>query len=151
MKLTDVLRPDCVSVPLSATDKTAAIIELVELLDKGDLVRNSQSVLQAVLEREARRSTGIGHGLAIPHGKSTSCDRLVMAIGKPAKPIEFDAMDHQPVSIIVLLASPLDQTGPHIQALARVSRLMTIDSVRSDMLRASSAEELYRVIASHES
>jgi len=151
MKLTDVLRPDCVKVPLAAKDKTQAIVELVDLLDKAGTIRDREAVLQSVLEREARRSTGIGHGLAIPHGKSSACDELVMAIGKPAEPIEFESIDGQPAQIIVLLASPVDQTGPHIQALARISRIMTIESVRSDMYNAESADELFRIIASHES
>ena len=151
MKLTDVLKPDCVKVPLAAKDKTQAIVELVDLLDKAGAIRTREAVLQSVLEREARRSTGIGHGLAIPHGKSSACDELVMAIGKPAEPIDFESIDGQPAQIIVLLASPVDQTGPHIQALARISRIMTIESVRSDMYNAESADELYRIIASHES
>ena len=151
MKLTDVLRPDCVKVPLAAKDKTQAIVELVDLLDKAGVIRDREAVLQSVLEREARRSTGIGHGLAIPHGKSSACDELVMAIGKPAEPIEFESIDGQPAQIIVLLASPVDQTGPHIQALARISRIMTVESVRSDMYNTESADELYRIIASHES
>jgi fructose-specific phosphotransferase system IIA component len=151
MKLTNVLKPDCIKVPLAARDKTQAIVELVGLLDKAGAIRDRDAVLQSVLEREARRSTGIGHGLAIPHGKSNACDELVMAIGKPAEPIDFESIDGQPAQIIVLLASPVDQTGPHIQALARISRIMTIESVRSDMFRAESADELYRIIASHES
>ena len=151
MKLTDVLRPDCVKVPLAAKDKTQAIVELGDLLDKAGVIRDREAVLQSVLEREARRSTGIGHGLAIPHGKSSACDELVMAIGKPAEPIEFESIDGQPAQIIVLLASPVDQTGPHIQALARISRIMTVESVRSDMYNTESADELYRIIASHES
>ena len=151
MKLTDVLRPDCVKVPLAAKDKTQAIVELVDLLDKASVIRTREAVLRSVLEREARRSTGIGHGLAIPHGKSSACDELVMAIGKPAEPIDFESIDGQPAQIIVLLASPVDQTGPHIQALARISRIMTIESVRSDMYNAESADELFRIIAGHES
>ena len=151
MKLTNVLKPDCIKVPLAARDKTQAIVELVGLLDKAGAIRDRDAVLQSVLEREARRSTGIGHGLAIPHGKSSACDELVMAIGKPAEPINFESIDGKPAQIIVLLASPVDQTGPHIQALARISRIMTIESVRSDMFRAESADELYRIIASHES
>jgi len=150
MKLTDVLKSNCVKVPLAGRDRTAVIEELVELLDDAGLLRNRQAVLQAIIEREARRSTGIGRGLAIPHGKTTECDRLVIAVGKPAQPIDFDAIDGKPVSLIALLASPLNQTGPHIQALARISRLMTIDSVRSGMLQARTADELYRVIADHE-
>jgi len=151
MKLTNVLRADCIKVPLAARDKTQAIVELVDLLDRAGAIRDRDAVLRSVLEREARRSTGIGHGLAIPHGKSSACQELVMAIGKPAEPIDFESIDGQPTQIIVLLASPVDQTGPHIQALARISRIMTIESVRSDMFRAESADELYRIIASHES
>jgi fructose-specific phosphotransferase system IIA component len=151
MKLTDVLRLECVKVPLAAADKTQAIRELVDLLDAAALISDRESVLQAVLEREARRSTGIGHALAIPHGKSMACDRLVMAIGKTSHPIDFGSIDGLPVSIVVLLASPLDQTGPHIQALARISRLMTVDAVRSEILRADSADALYKAIAEHES
>jgi fructose-specific phosphotransferase system IIA component len=150
MKLTDTLTLDCVKVPLEATNKTEAIIELVDLLDAAKLIHDRQAVLQAILEREARRSTGIGHGLAIPHGKSPACDRLVMAIGKPAQPIDFQSIDGQPVDLVVLLTSPLDQTGPHIQALARISRLMTIDSVRSALSEAKTAHQLYDIIASHE-
>lgn len=150
MKLTDYLNPACVKVPLDATDKNQAIAELVDLLHSNGLIRDRQAVLQAILDREARRSTAIGHGLAIPHGKSSACDRLAIAVGKPAKPIDFDSIDGQPVNLVVLLASPLDQTGPHIQALARISRLMTIEQIRSALAQANSAEELYRTIISHE-
>ncbi|MHC4608887.1 MAG: PTS sugar transporter subunit IIA, partial [Planctomycetota bacterium] len=124
MKLTDLLSPACVRVPLEATDKVGAITELLDLLGENGKLRDRDAVLQAVLAREATRSTGIGYGLAVPHGKSPACPRLAIAIGKPAKPIDFESKDGEPVNIIVLLASPPDQTGPHIQALARISRLM---------------------------
>ena len=151
MKLTEVLRPECVKVPLAAVTKNEAIGELVDLLDQAGLLRSRDDVLRAILEREAHRSTGIGHGLAIPHGKCDRCDRLVMAIGKTDTPIDFGSLDGAPVTIIVLLASPLDQTGPHIQALARISRLMTVETTRNQIFKADSAEALYAIIADQES
>ncbi len=150
MKLTDILGPGCVKVPLAATTKEAAIGELIDLLDADELLTDRDQMLRAVLDREATRTTGIGHGLAVPHGKAHACNRLVMAVGKPAEPIDFQSIDKQPVKVIVLLASPPDQTGPHIQALARISRLMTMENFRNAIFRASSSAELYGIIAGHE-
>jgi len=150
MKLTDILGPRCVKVPLAATTKEAAIGELIDLLDADELLTDRDQMLQAVLDREATRTTGIGHALAVPHGKAHACSRLVMAVGKPAEPIDFQSIDKQPVKVIVLLASPPDQTGPHIQALARISRLMTMENFRNAIFRAESSAELYGIIAGHE-
>ena len=150
MKLTDILPVDCVRVPLDASDKTEAITELVDLLHETGRVTDRDAVLRTVLDREATRSTGIGYGLAVPHGKSAACPRLAMAVGKPAAPVDFESKDGQPVNLIVLLASPPDQTGPHIQALARLSRLMLMESFRQAVADATSGDELYQIIRKHE-
>lgn len=150
MRLTDILTRPLVRVPLQATDKTGAITELVGLLHEYGCVSDRDAVLRAVLEREATRSTGIGYGLAVPHGKSGACPQLAMSVGKPAKPIDFGSKDGQPVNIIVLLASPPDQTGPHIQALARISRLMLIEQFRRAVAQAGTADQLYESIRQHE-
>jgi len=150
MKLTDIFSAGSARVPLKATNKIDAITELVDLLAEQGGVTDRDKVLKAVLDRETTRSTGIGYGLAVPHGKCTGCPRLTMAVGKPEKPIEFDSTDGKPVELIVLLASPPDQTGPHIQALARISRLMLLDEFRGQVLAAGSAEEVYDIIARHE-
>ncbi len=151
MVLTEILDPSCVIVPMQAAEKRAAIEELVDVLARRAKTSDRARLLAAVMEREATRSTGIGNGLAIPHGKSACVVELVMAIGKPAKPIEFESVDGKPVSLIVLLASPLDQTGPHIQALARISRLMTIEPFRLRLLASESAEQLYAALERQES
>jgi nitrogen PTS system EIIA component len=151
MKLTDILSKDSVRVPLQAANKTEAITELVDVLAEGGKLLERDLVLQAVLDRERTASTGIGHGLAVPHGKSPGCSDLVMAIGKPAEPMDFSSKDGRPVEIVVLLASPPDKTGPHIQALARISRLMLIDSFRSAISEATTSDELWAVIEKHES
>ena len=150
MKLTDILPANCVRDPLEASGKTEAITELVDLLHETGRVTDRDAVLRTVLDREATRSTGIGYGLAVPHGKSAACPRLAMAVGKPATPVDFDSKDGQQVNLIVLLASPPDQTGPHIQALARISRLMLMESFRQAVADATSGDELYEIIRKHE-
>ena len=146
MRLVDILPLELVKVPLAAVEKKAAITELVELLFKNGLVKDQEMVLSSVLEREATRTTGVGHGLAIPHSKCGGVDRLVMAVGKPAEPIDFQAIDGQPVFIICLLVSPPDQTAAHIQALAKLSRLMANDASRAKLRAAQSPAEVFNVI-----
>ena len=150
MELSKHLTIDRIRVPLNATDKTAAITELVDVLSDTDGLIDRDVVLEAVLKREAERSTGIGYGLAIPHGKSDGCKKLVMAAGQPAEPIDFQSVDGRPVKFIVLLVSPPDQTGPHIQALAKISRLMNIEQFRTKIEDVTTAQELHDAITAAE-
>lgn len=151
MRLTEILKPQNIKVPLQAKTKAEAIGEIVKLLaDNGELT-DPKKVLDSVLERETTRTTGIGNGLAIPHGKCNGTDHLVMAIGRPGTPIDFQAIDGRPVNLIWLLSSPPDKTGPHIHALARISRLMTIDKFRHALAEAKTSEEIYEAIVKQES
>ncbi len=150
MRLTDILKPENIKVPLAATTKNDAIAELVDLLAANGQVTDPKKVLESVLERETTRTTGIGNGLAIPHGKCAGTTDLVMAIGKPAAPIDFQSIDQRPVSVIWMLASPPDKTGPHIHALARISRLMTIDKFQQALRAAKTSREVYDAIVAQE-
>jgi mannitol/fructose-specific phosphotransferase system IIA component (Ntr-type) len=150
MRLTEILKPQNIKIPLEAKVKTDAIGELVTLLSGNGELTDPKKVLEAVLDREATRTTGIGNGLAIPHGKCTGTDHLVMAIGRPAAPIDFQAIDGRPVNLIWLLSSPPDKTGPHIHALARISRLMTIDKFRQALTVAKTAQEIFDTIVQQE-
>jgi len=150
MRLTEILKAQNILMPMLATTKNQAIGELVALLAKNGEIQDASAVLNAVLEREMTRTTGIGNGLAIPHGKSSGTSQLVMAIGKMAVPIDFQAIDGRPVNLIWLLTSPPDKTGPHIHALARISRLMTSDKFRQALTQAKSAQEIYDVIVQQE-
>ncbi len=150
MLLTQILQPSCILAPLKGTDKIAAITELVDVLHASDQIIDRDVVLQAVIEREETRSTGIGSGIAIPHGKCAGTKELVMALGIAATGIDFDSIDGNPVSIVVLIASPIDRTGPHIQALARISRLMLDEQFRTKLQNATSPEEAYALIAEKE-
>jgi mannitol/fructose-specific phosphotransferase system IIA component (Ntr-type) len=149
MVVTDILQPECVKVPLVATEKLGVIQELTDVLADHCSIRDREALKQAVWAREQTRTTGIGHGIGIPHGKCAGVDRLVMAVGKLDRPIEFGAIDGKPVDLIFLLASPSDQTGPHIQALAMISRMLTDASFRGDIKRCEDAGALYRLLAEH--
>ena len=150
MLLTQILRPACVKVPLESKDKQSAITELVDLLDADGLLLDRNVVLDAVLAREQTRSTGIGSGIAIPHGKCKAVRELVMAIGIAAEPIDFVSVDGKPVTIVLLLVSPADQTGPHIRALARISRLMLDQEFKQALETATSAEQVYELLSNKE-
>src|SRR5688500_18865586 len=150
MRLTEILKAQNIKVPLESKIKTDAIGELVTLLSENGELTDPKKVLDAVLEREATRTTGIGNGLAIPHGKCTGTDHLVMAIGRPSTPIDFQAIDGRPVTLIWLLSSPPDKTGPHIHALARISRLMTIDRFRQALTTAKTPQEIFDIIVQQE-
>ncbi|MCF7957961.1 MAG: PTS sugar transporter subunit IIA [Phycisphaerae bacterium] len=146
MQLNSLLKIENIKVPLEAREKYQAITELTHLLDNGNTFTDFEDILKTVMAREAIRSTGVGQGFAIPHGKCASVKQLTMAIGKPAEPIDFKSIDGQPVSVIILLVSPSDKTGPHIQALARISRIMTNMTFRKRIWDCTSAEALYQHI-----
>lgn len=150
MVLTQILQPTCVKVPLASIGKNDVITELIDLLDANDRLESRQAAFDAVFERERTRSTGIGSGIGIPHGKCNAVKELVMALGVAREPIEFQSIDGKPVSIVILLISPLDQTGPHIQALARISRLMLDSAFKTALEQAPSAEAAYKLISDRE-
>ena len=150
MILTQILQPGCIKAPMASKDKDSAIEELVNVLAAAGQVNNANAAIEAVMAREQTRSTGIGSGIAIPHGKTSAVKELVMAVGIAAEPIEFESIDNKPVSILVMLISPPEKTGPHIQALARISRLLLDEQFKSKLEKASSPEEVYELISGKE-
>jgi fructose-specific phosphotransferase system IIA component len=150
MNLLDIITIDCIRAPLLARDKQGVIHELVDVLAASGRVSDAKSLKDAVWTREQTRTTGIGHGLAIPHGKCAGMGGLAMAVGKPSSPMDFEAIDGQPVKLIVLLASPPDKTSDHIQALARISRLMTMEDFRNRIYAAESPGAIYELFKSQE-
>lgn len=141
MLLTDLLSTARIRIPFHALDKDGVIRELVDLFASDTAVHDADDVFRAVKEREAVLSTGIGHGVAIPHGKSSAVAELGLAVGLARTPIEFDALDGEPVRLVFLLVGPESAAGPHIKALSRISRLVRQASVRERLFAASSADE----------
>jgi len=150
MILTQILRPKCVKVPVESKEKEAVITELVDLLNAQGLLLDRNDALETVLARERIQSTGTGAGIAIPHGKCKAVKELVMAFGIAHEPIEFQSIDGKPVKILILLVSPANQTGIHIQALARISRLMLNEDFKARLEKAVTADEVYEMLSEQE-
>ncbi|MFQ5423653.1 MAG: PTS sugar transporter subunit IIA [Phycisphaerae bacterium] len=150
MKLTEYLTLPLVRVPLKATDKAQAITELVDLLAEKGMTGDRDVLLEAVLERESQRTTGIGRGFAVPHAKCDAVGRLAIAFGRAAEPIDFSAIDGRPVTLIALLASPTTATSLHIQALAKLSRMVMNEAILDALLSAKTSDSFYKVISDND-
>lgn len=146
MLLTELLTEGRVKVPLGSQTKNDVLRELVELAASG---RNSgavEAMLTAVRDREQVLSTGIGGGVAIPHGKTPHVEQLVLAAGVAADAIDFDALDGQPVHLFFLLLGPESASGAHVKTLSRISRLLRRTQLRAELLQASSPAAFLDVI-----
>lgn len=150
MLLSQLLPPERIRIPLQGRSKDELLRELVEVLHATGEVGDAAEVLRAVREREAVLSTGIGNGVAIPHGKSPEAAALAMAAGVAAEPAEFEALDGRPVSLFFLLVGPESAAGDHVKALSRISRLVRSDSFRSRLAGAKSPEEFHAILAEAE-
>ncbi len=150
MRLTDILHPQCIKVPLANATKREAVDELADLLAQTHGITAVSELKAAIWQRENARSTGIGLGIAIPHGKVAGFGALRMAIGIAPKPIEYGSLDRKPVDLIILLVSSADQTAAHIQALAKISRMLTDENLRNALKTAPDAATLLAMLEKHE-
>ena len=150
MRLRDILSEELIKIPLENTEKEKIIEELVDVLHQAKKVDNEKKVLKAVLEREKVMSTGVGDGVAIPHGKAEGVKGIVGALGITPKAVDFQSLDSKPVQLIFLLVGQRDLTGPHLKALSRISRLMHRPQFRSELLSAKTPQEAMKAIAREE-
>lgn len=149
MLLSQLLTADRIKVPLESRDKPSVLRELVEFLARGS-GGDAGEILHAVLEREEAQSTGFGHGVAIPHGRSPSLGGLVVVAGRARTPVEYGAVDAQPVRLFFLVAGPESAAGDQVRALARIARLVRRDHLRERLMRAESAEEFVAAVLEQE-
>jgi fructose-specific phosphotransferase system IIA component len=138
--LSDLLSSSLVKVPLEASTKDEILAELVQVLADERCIRDADEVLRVIREREAVLSTGIGNGVAIPHGKSMASPQLSIAAGVAREPVEYDALDGEPVRLVFLLVGPEAAAGAHIKALSRISRLVRQPDLRARLLESASGE-----------
>ena len=151
MKIMEFLNKKAISADLKASDKEGVIREMVDLLAKADEIKNKEDLIKALLTRESLGSTGIGQGIGIPHAKSSNAKNLVAAFGLSQKGVNFDSLDGDPVYIFFLLIAPEESAGPHLKALARISRMLK-DKYFREMLRKSKDEkEILRIIQDEDS
>lgn len=151
MRLSELLNEKSISLSLAARDKESCIKELVQLLETAHDVNTKGEILSKVLQRESMMSTGIGNGVAIPHGKTRLLDHLVAACAVAPGGIDFDTMDGEPATLFILLVSPESLRGPHVKALANVSRLLKEESVRTALRQCASPGQFLDVLRDAES
>lgn len=150
MKLTDYLTVKTIIPSLKASSKEDVIIELINLFKDNDVVSDLNKVKDAVLEREKIMSTGVGKNFAVPHGKTNAVSDIICAFGKSDHPIDFQALDGQPVYLFFLLVGRDDLVSQHIKLLSRISRIMTNDSFREKLLKAKNENEIINLFRTEE-
>lgn len=150
--LADLLPPHRVRIPLEATTKAALIEELATFLaEVGGVPEAAGTIHDAVLERERVLSTGIGDGVAIPHGKSAAVGKLVLVAGRTRVPVDFEALDSHPVRLALMLVGPESAAGLHVKVLSRISRLLRDRGLRERLVAARTPEEFVAGIRDAES
>jgi mannitol/fructose-specific phosphotransferase system IIA component (Ntr-type) len=147
--LSELLSPDRVKVPLQGRSKDELLRELVGLVARTP--DDAREILAAVHDRERELSTGVGDGVAIPHARSSRVEQLVMAAGIAPSPVDYDALDGQPVELFFLLVGPESAAGAHVRALARISRLLRREALRTSLRSAADPGAFLQVVRDSES
>ena len=147
MNLKTVLTKDTISLHLKGTTKEEIINELLDILVSADKVQDKAAAYTAVMDREKKMSTGMKHGIAIPHGKSSTVKDLVACIGISDTAVDFDSLDHEPCRIFIMTLSPLEKTGPHLQFLAEVSLLFKSSEKRTEILKAQNPQDILKILS----
>jgi len=150
MRLTDILPEEHIQLPLKASDRDSCIKELTTLLKKNQMLADFNQAYQAVLEREKIMTTGVGNGIAIPHCKHKSCPNFAVALGVQTQGINFESIDKKKAKIIFLLVGPENNPGMHIKLLSRISRLMSNEELRQQILQSKTAQEIIQLISEEE-
>jgi PTS system nitrogen regulatory IIA component len=147
MNLKTLLTKDTVSLHLKGTNKEEIINGLLDILVNAGKITDRDAAYSAIIDREKKMSTGMKHGIAIPHGKTGTVSDLVACIGVSDNPVDFDSLDGEPCRIFIMTISPLEKTGPHLQFLAEISLLFKSSDKRSKILKAPSPEDVLRILA----
>jgi len=142
----DLLHDDLVIEELAATEKAGVLAEFAALLKLQGKIRDDQELFRILMQREALGSTGIGDGIAIPHGKMTMIPETIIAFGRSTAGIDFQSLDRKPVHLLFLLVAPADRPGDHLKTLARVSRILRNPFFRENLRAASGRGALMRLI-----
>lgn len=150
MKISELLNPEAIVVDLKSTEKNALLEELTEALARVEKGLDRNQVVEVLKERERLGSTGIGEGVAIPHGKLKNIDHLMLSFGRSRGGIDFDAMDGRPAHLFFLLIAPEDSVGIHLKTLARISKLLKNPQTRQRLLNADSGKDLFQIILDEE-
>lgn len=143
MKLADILRESCVIADIKGITKREILFEMVETLKRAKLIDDIDPIVEVIMEREQLGSTGIGDGVAIPHGKMKTLNTILCVAGRSKEGVNFDAVDRQPVHIFFLVLAPEDSASLHLKVLSRISKVLRDQSFRKKMLTLTDAHDIY--------
>jgi fructose-specific phosphotransferase system IIA component len=147
MNLMDLISPHCIKVPLTAMNKKEMIAELVDLLVSVKQLPHREVILDALIEREEVGSTGIGHGVALPHAKCAEVKEIFVACGISQEGIDFDALDRNPVHIFFLILAPRTAPGQHLKVMATLTRLLSKSEAREKLMQSQKPDDVYQVLS----
>lgn len=150
MRVRDLLDLSSVKLGLESIDKEECFEEMVDLLVRNGSITDREGALEAIRERETQETTGVGKGIAVPHGKHPSINQLTAALGVSKEGIEFDAVDGAPSHLIFLLLARVDDPGPHMQALAEIGRLLTTPGFYKRVMAAETPQEILDILDDEE-
>lgn len=146
MKFIEHIKPENIKLQIEGQTKEEVIEELVELLTETCCVESADTILDAVLAREREGSTGLEKGVAIPHAKCDAVSNLSIVIGISKEGIDFDSLDGKPSNLFFLMVAPTSESGPHVQAIAKIVKMIKIDRFRDRLLKAKAGEEVIDTI-----
>ncbi len=146
MKIAEILQEQCVVADIRGKTKREIITELVEALAKARLVKDVEPVVNVVMDREKLGSTGIGNGVAVPHGKLKNINNIMCAFGRSQNGVDFDAVDRAPVHIFFLVLAPEDSASLHLKVLSRITKILRDQSLRKKIIKLTNVRELYTSI-----
>ncbi len=151
MKISDILKEDCIIADLDATDKEGTLSEVSLFLEHKGIIQDHAKLLLALLDREKLGSTGIGDNMAIPHAKYEGIENITTVFARSRKGIDFQSLDRKPVHFVFLLLAPPASTGLHLKALAKIARLFKSPSLRENILQAEDADTINSLILEEDS
>ena len=146
MRLSEILAIDNIIPDLKAKDKKGVLGELAEAIARYDTNIDKAMLVKVLIEREHLGSTGIGDGVAIPHGKLSSVNQPIVSFGRSKKGLDFDSMDGQPAYLFFLLLAPENSSGVHLQVLTKIARILKSSTFRKALMQVGSREEIYETI-----
>jgi PTS system nitrogen regulatory IIA component len=147
MKITEMLRQEFVLEELHGRNKGDVLAELAAVFTKAGITMDPDEMLKVLLERERLGSTGIGEGVAIPHGKMAGLKEMVVSFGRSRGGVDFEAIDGKPAHLFFLLMAPENSSGLHLKMLAKISRMLKDHTFRSRLMAAKMGDDLFRVIS----
>jgi PTS system nitrogen regulatory IIA component len=150
MQLDQIFKIEFINADLLAKNKEEALAEMVNTIIRGGVILDSSSIIEILKQRENLGSTGIGEGVAIPHGKLSALNDIIVAFGRSIEGISYDSLDGKPVHLLFLLLAPENSAGQHLKILARISKMLKDINFRKKLLKAKSQSDLYKIILDQE-